>query len=41
MLTYLDHLLDLIGGSWWKESENGETFVCGVDVIDVDLELFI
>lgn len=41
VLTYIDHLLGLIGCSWWEESENGETFVCGVDVRDVDLELFI
>lgn len=41
VLTHIDHLLDLIGDSWWKETENGETFVCGVDVCDVDLKLFI
>lgn len=41
VLTYIDHLLDLIVDSWWKESENGRTFVCGVDVCDVDLKLFI
>lgn len=27
VLTYLDHLLDLIGGSERRESENCETFV--------------
>lgn len=41
VLTYIDHLLDLIRESWERDSENGETFVCGVDVSDVDLELLI
>lgn len=41
VLTYLPHLLDLIWDGCLKASENSETFVRRVDVIDVDLKFFV